>query len=51
MYFIGSLALVAAAGGLLYFGRGRGGDALPIFRNWLVGQLFGIAILILFCPV
>jgi hypothetical protein len=33
MEFIGSLVLLVAAGGLPYFGRGRRGDALPIFQN------------------
>jgi hypothetical protein len=33
MKFTGGLILVAVAAALLFFGRGRGGDALPIFRN------------------
>jgi len=48
MNLIGSLALLGVAVVLLYFGRGRDGDALPIFQNWIVGMLFSIAILYLF---
>jgi hypothetical protein len=44
----GSLALLAASVALLYFGRGRDGDALPILQNWIVGTLFSMAILYLF---
>jgi hypothetical protein len=35
---------------LLFFGRGRNGDALPIFQKspWIVGVLFSVAILYLF---
>jgi hypothetical protein len=35
---------------LLFFGRGRNGDALPIFQKspWIVGTLFAVAILCLF---
>ena len=40
MNLIGSLALLGVAVVLLYFGRGRDGDALPIFQNWIVGMLF-----------
>jgi hypothetical protein len=43
-----SLALLGVAVVLLYFGRGRDGDALPIFQNWIVGMLFSMAILYLF---
>lgn len=48
MGLAGSLALLAASVALLYFGRGRDGDALPILQNWIVGTLFGMAILYLF---
>jgi lipid-A-disaccharide synthase-like uncharacterized protein len=48
MNLIGSLALLGVAVVLLYFGRGRDGDALPIFQNRIVGMLFSIAILYLF---
>jgi hypothetical protein len=43
----GSLVLLAASVALLYFGRGRDGDALPILQNWIVGTLFSMAILYL----
>jgi hypothetical protein len=43
-----SLALLVTAVALLYFGRGRDGDALPILRNWTVAMLFGMAIMCLF---
>ena len=43
-----SLAVLAASIVLLFFGRGRGGDALPMFRNWVVGMLFSIGLLYLF---
>jgi hypothetical protein len=35
---------------LLFFGRGRNGDALPVFQKspWIVGTLFAVAILCLF---
>jgi hypothetical protein len=41
-----SLALLAAFFVLLFFCRGRGGDA--IFRNWIYGMLFSVALLYLF---
>jgi len=43
-----SLAVLAVFVVLLFFGRGRGGDALPIFRNWVVGMLFSVGLLYLF---
>jgi len=39
MEFTGGLILLAVAAALLFFGRGRGGDALPIFQNWLVATI------------
>ncbi len=48
MNLIESLVLMAASVGLLYFCRGRNGDCLPIFRNWVIGQIFGIVVLYLF---
>ena len=48
MEFTGGLILLAVAAALLFFGRGRGGDALPIFRNWLLATTFSVVILILF---
>ena len=50
MNLIASLAVLAASVALLFFGRGRGGDALSIFRKfpWVVGQLFAVSILCLF---
>ena len=48
MNFIGSVVLMAVSIGLLYFCRARGGGAIPFFRNWLVGQLLGMAIMVLF---
>jgi len=48
MEFTGSLILLAASAALLFFGRGRGGDALPIFQKWLVGTMFSVVILVLF---
>jgi len=48
MEFTGGLILLAVAAALLFFGRGRGGDALPIFQNWLGATLFSVATLILF---
>jgi hypothetical protein len=49
MEFTGGLVLLAVSAALLYFGRGRGGDALPIFQNWLAASMFSVVILILFC--
>ena len=45
-----SLVLLAASFGLLFFGRGRNGDAHPILQkfHWVVGQFFGITIMLLF---
>jgi hypothetical protein len=45
-----SLAVLALSVALLFFGRGRSGEGLAIFRKlpWVVGQLFGMAILYLF---
>ena len=49
MEFTGGLVLLAAAAVLLFFGRGRRGDALPIFQeNWLLATMFSVVILILF---
>jgi hypothetical protein len=50
MNLIESLILLAASVGLLVFGRGRDGEGLAFFRRspWVVGQLFGMAILYLF---
>lgn len=50
MSLTASLALLAAAAVLLFFGRGRNGDAHPILQKfpWIVGQLFGMAVLYLF---
>jgi len=50
MNLIASLAVLAASVALLFFGRGRGGDALSIFRKfpWVVGQMFALTILCLF---
>jgi hypothetical protein len=43
-----SLALLAASLVLLFFGRGRGGEPLPILRNWIMGMMFSVALLYLF---
>jgi hypothetical protein len=45
-----SLAVLALSLALLFFGRGRNGDALPVFQKspWIVGTLFAVAILCLF---
>ena len=45
-----SLAILAVSLALLFFGRGRNGNAISIFQKfpWVVGQLFGMAILYLF---
>jgi hypothetical protein len=45
-----SVAILAASLALLFFGRGRDGEAPSILRKfpWVVGQLFGMAILYLF---
>ena len=50
MNLIASLAVLAAPVALLFFGRGRDGEAHPILRKfpWVVGQLFAMAILYLF---
>jgi hypothetical protein len=45
-----SLAVLALSLALLFFGRGRDGDALPIFQKfpWIVMTLFSVAVLYLF---
>jgi hypothetical protein len=45
-----SLAVLALSLALLFLGRGRNGNALPIFQKspWIVGTLFSTAILYLF---
>jgi hypothetical protein len=45
-----SLVVLALSLALLFFGRGRNGDALPIFQKspWIVGVLLSVAILYLF---
>jgi hypothetical protein len=45
-----SLGILALSLALLFFGRGRNGDAHPILQKfpWVVGQLFGMAILYFF---
>jgi hypothetical protein len=50
MNLSGSLAILAASLALLFFGRGRNGNAISIFQKspWIVGQLFGVTILYLF---
>ncbi len=50
MNLIESLALLGVSLALLFFGRGRNGDALPIFQKlpWVAGVFFGLAILYLF---
>jgi hypothetical protein len=50
MNLAASLALLAVSLALLYFGRGRNGDAHPIFQKspWIVQTLFCTAILCLF---
>ena len=50
MNLIASLAVLAASVALLFFGRGRDGEAHPIFRKfpWVMGQLFAMSILYLF---
>ena len=48
MEFTGGLILLAVAAALLFFGRARGGEALPIFQNRLAGTMFSVVILILF---
>ena len=50
MNLIASLAVLAVSVALLFFGRGPNGEGHSIFQKlpWVVGQLFGIAILYLF---
>ena len=50
MNLAASLAALASSVALLVFGRGRNGEGHSIFQKlpWVVGQLFGVAILYLF---
>jgi hypothetical protein len=60
MNFIGGIILVAVGVVMIFFGRGRGGEQLPIFRVWIVGQaylmtamtmgVFGVAAIIVNWP-
>ena len=45
-----SLAVLALSVALLFFGRGREGEAHPIIRKspWIVGQLFGMTVMVMF---
>ena len=45
-----SLAVLALSVALLFFGRGREGEARPIIRKspWIVGQLFGMTVMVMF---
>jgi hypothetical protein len=40
MNFIGGVIMVAVGVVMIFFGRARGGEQLPIFRVWIVGQLY-----------
>jgi hypothetical protein len=40
MNFTGGIILLAVGIAMLFFGRARGGEPLPIFRVWIVGQLY-----------
>ena len=40
MNFSFGIILVAAAIAMFFFGRARGGQQLPIFKVWIVGQLY-----------
>ena len=40
MNFTGGLILVAIAVAMVFFGKAKKGEALPIFRVWIVGQLY-----------
>ena len=50
MNLAASLAVLAVSLAMLFFGRGRNGDALPIFQKspWIVSQPSAMAILYLF---
>jgi hypothetical protein len=43
MTFSLGIILVAAAIAMIFFGRARGGQVLPIFKVWIVGQLYVMA--------
>ena len=38
MGFTGGIILLAIAVAMIFFGRARKGEVLPIFRVWIVGQ-------------
>jgi hypothetical protein len=40
MNFTGGIILVGAAIAMVFFGRARRGEVLPIFKVWIVGQLY-----------
>ena len=60
MKFSLGIILVVVSIAMIFFGRARGGQVLPIFKVWIVGQLyimaamtlgvFGIADLIMNSP-
>jgi hypothetical protein len=45
MNFLGGIILCAVAVVMLFLGRARGGEPLHIFRVWIVGQIYALAIL------
>jgi uncharacterized membrane protein SpoIIM required for sporulation len=48
MNLIESLALLAIAAALLFFGRGRNGDALPFLQKGIAAYMFAIVVFALF---
>ena len=43
MNFTLGIILIAACFAMVFFGRARGGKPLPIFKVWIVGQLYVMA--------
>jgi hypothetical protein len=49
MNFSGGIILVGAAIAMIFFGRARRGEVLPIFgKVWIVGQLYVMAAMTIF---
>ncbi len=48
MNFTGGLILVAIALAMIFFGKARNGEALPIFRVYIVGQLYAMTAMTIF---
>ncbi len=47
MKFTGGFILLVIALAMIFFGKARKGEALAIFRVWIVGQLYAMTAMII----